>query len=237
MRNRCRNFGGVRAFMKTRPALFLHVLGCVLMRGPGRMTQVSVCDWVHVCQIFHFYFILVIDSPFLVKKNNFLSKSPHLIQHPWKVVTDLKAFSESCLPSWSTCTWHVFCYSRLLCVATTWRACWVNKHLGSVYKHTASPQPSHGKSKSSEGKEGLKYLLLPLVQKQSADTVGKQTVGVRLCTQLQKLPVYIGMLVCNHLGPVILKRWSLSLPAVLMNAIILLAELGGSPDPLGSSSP
>lgn len=113
----------------------------------------------------------------------------------------------------------------LLCVATTWRACWVNKRLGSVYKHTASPEPSHGKSKTSEGKEGLKYLLL-LIQTQSADTVGKQTVGVRLCTQLQKLPVYIGMLACNHLGPVILKRWSLSLPAVVMNAIILLAELG-----------
>lgn len=77
MRNRCRNFGGVRAFMKTRPALFLHVLGCVLMRGPGRMTQVSVCDWVHVCQIFHFYFILVIDSPFLVKKTISFQQKSH----------------------------------------------------------------------------------------------------------------------------------------------------------------
>lgn len=33
------------------------------------------------------------------------------------------------------------------------------------------------------------------------------------------------MIVYNYFGPVILKRWSLSLPAFLMNAIILLAEL------------
>lgn len=49
---------------------------------------------------------------------------------------------------------------------------------------------------------------------------------VCLCTLLHELPVYVGMLVCNHLAPVILKRWSLSLPAVSMNAIVFLAELG-----------
>lgn len=75
-------------------------------------------------------------------------------------------------------------------------------------------------------KGGWKYLLLLLLQKPSADRVCKQTVGVCLCMQLHKLPVYIGMLVDNYLGPVILKRWSLSLPAFLMDAIIFLAELG-----------
>lgn len=69
------------------------------------------------------------------------------------------------------------------------------------------------------------YLLLLLFQKQSADVLCKQAVGVCLCTQLQKLPVYIGMLVYNYFVPVILKRWTLSLPAFLMNAINFLAEL------------
>lgn len=73
---------------------------------------------------------------------------------------------------------------------------------------------------------GWKCLLLLLLQKPSADTVCKQTVGVCLCMQLHQLPVYIGMFVDNYLGPVILKRWSLSLPAFLMDAIIFLAELG-----------
>lgn len=87
--------------------------------------------------------------------------------------------------------------------------------------------PLMGNSRPARGrKKYLKYLPLLLNQKRSADTVGEQAVRVRLCTHLLKLPVYIGLLVCNHLGPVILKRWSLSLPAVLMNAIILLAALG-----------
>lgn len=69
-----------------------------------------------------------------------------------------------------------------------------------------NPRPVRVKDASAE------YLLLLLFQKQ-ADILCKQAVGVRLCTQLQKLAVYIGMLVYNYFGPVILKRWSLSLPA------------------------
>lgn len=144
---------------------FCTFLSCVRVCSDERPLQDDTGErvWLgaHVPKFkFLFYFS---RRSSLLSKNQFPFNKKVTTPHSASLKSRYRPQGESCLPSWSTCTWHVFCYSRLLCVATTWRACWVNERLGSVYKHTASPEPSHGKSKTSEGKGGLKYLLLLLM--------------------------------------------------------------------------
>lgn len=85
MRNRCRKFGGVRALMQSSLILSCQcrhlrgtsehhnlnsftVSGPVLMSSDERPWQDDTGEvWVRVCQIFHFHFVLVMDSLVLVK--------------------------------------------------------------------------------------------------------------------------------------------------------------------------
>lgn len=102
-------------------------------------------------------------------------------------------------------------------------ACWVNKTLGSVYKHSVSPETCNGKSKTSKDEwEQAKNISFYSWSRTSLQT---SFVGVCLCTQRQKLPVYIGMLVHNHLEPCDTQAVVLIASCLFDDAISFLAEL------------
>lgn len=119
-----------------------------------------VCAYVHMHQIL--YFRKDINSLYLVQKNSLSWTLP--------VTAPLSASLNSGkkVRAWSRrgrCLLMCFLlYSSTECSRTVmvkslgyrFPACWVNKSLGSVSKHTESPETSNGKSKSSEA-EGSEW--------------------------------------------------------------------------------